>query len=482
MLRIVLVDNLVMRSLVALVIVGCIACTARNPAFCGDGTCIDPERPFCDVDGSLGGTPGTCIAVSCTPGTFAGCRGDQAIACANGGNTYDVVECPLGCDAAANGCRECTANAQCDSGTPVCDSTTSTCRACAADDECDSRVCDTGVCVPADGIVYAAPGVFGSCSFAQPCSIGDAVVIATNASVQPIIRMLPGTYSEPLDVELATATPLRIVATGATVAIGGDTPAITVDKGATVEIRGISVTGVRLLTCGSASAAPSSALFQSSALLALGGSAGGLMALDHCSVTWNSVTLESGDDSIALGASSSFHLDRARLRATNTALSIVQPNVTNVDVEVTNSVLENVTVNIFSADTTAPGSRYKFAYDTFVYNRPQDACSRSGPHLSVRFENTILAQQMGSLDAITNPANCSFVSSILSHQTAPAPAGTVVADPQFVNEAGRDFHLKSTSPAINAATAGTLTSDHDFDGVLRPQGAAADIGAFELKP
>jgi hypothetical protein len=30
------------------------ACTVRNPAYCGDGTCIDPGRPYCDLDGSIG--------------------------------------------------------------------------------------------------------------------------------------------------------------------------------------------------------------------------------------------------------------------------------------------------------------------------------------------------------------------------------------------------------------------------------------------
>jgi hypothetical protein len=42
------------------------ACTSRNPAFCGDGTCVDPKRPFCDTDGVFGGNPNECIALECT--------------------------------------------------------------------------------------------------------------------------------------------------------------------------------------------------------------------------------------------------------------------------------------------------------------------------------------------------------------------------------------------------------------------------------
>jgi parallel beta-helix repeat protein len=59
--------------------------------------------------------------------------------------------------------------------------------------------------------------------------------------------------------------------------------------------------------------------------------------------------------------------------------------------------------------------------------------------------------------------------------------GTISADPQFINyqvSTSGDFHLKSTSPAINKG----LTSGapiNDFDGAIR--GGAPDIGAFESK-
>jgi hypothetical protein len=51
------------------------------------------------------------------------------------------------------------------------------------------------------------------------------------------------------------------------------------------------------------------------------------------------------------------------------------------------------------------------------------------------------------------------------------------------SRATKDFHLKITSPAREAAmpSAG-LTTDHDYDNVARPQGALPDIGAFEYKP
>jgi parallel beta-helix repeat protein len=66
-----------------------------------------------------------------------------------------------------------------------------------------------------------------------------------------------------------------------------------------------------------------------------------------------------------------------------------------------------------------------------------------------------------------------------------ANGNTVESDPLFVSTSTPDFHLQSTSPAINAGTNVAVTSDYEGNHV--PFGPAPDVGAYEyhsgfLKP
>jgi hypothetical protein len=102
---------------VVVVVLGLVACTKPNPRSCADGTCTDPEFPFCDVGGELEGTPQTCIAVACDPGVLQSCRGDQEVRCNAEGTDFDLIRCDLGCDDGV-GCRLCEPNeTACTNGT-----------------------------------------------------------------------------------------------------------------------------------------------------------------------------------------------------------------------------------------------------------------------------------------------------------------------------------------------------------------------------
>lgn len=83
---------------VALALVAVAACTKPNATkACKDGSCLNPEFPYCDSEGIISGEPGTCIAVTCTPGEVEGCLGDDALTCNATGDGYDRVPCSLGC-------------------------------------------------------------------------------------------------------------------------------------------------------------------------------------------------------------------------------------------------------------------------------------------------------------------------------------------------------------------------------------------------
>jgi hypothetical protein len=56
----------------------------------------------------------------------------------------------------------------------------------------------------------------------------------------------------------------------------------------------------------------------------------------------------------------------------------------------------------------------------------------------------------------------------------------VNSNPKFVNTAAGDFRLRSDSPAIDQGMA-LSEAPKDYAGVLRPQGAGYDIGAYEYK-
>jgi len=62
---------------------------------------------------------------------------------------------------------------------------------------------------------------------------------------------------------------------------------------------------------------------------------------------------------------------------------------------------------------------------------------------------------------------------------SPYPHDLWQINPMFVNPAGGDFHLRSSSPAIDAGITLANVTD-DFAGNPRPQGAGYDIGAYEV--
>ncbi len=315
------------------------------------------------------------------------------------------------------------------------------------------------------------------CLRAQPCSLTRAVSLARGAANNPIIRMLPGVYVSGLLVNTPTTAPLSIVATGAAIT---SFTGIRVDGGANVSIRGIAATGSNFaVQCGSPATSASTLQIQRSTLLA-GTSSANLVATANCKLSLTDVDVQLNDStgsSLSLGTDTTFVGDRLRVRGQQ------QPGIQTlgqrVSMRLTNSILENPLILFSTTDSGAPGSQVYFGFNTVVLRDFSLNCNNNSgsAHRTVLLENNIMVAQ-GQTSAISG-TTCTLVNNVLLPQPS-APATNIVADPQFVDAAAKNFRLRSTSPALGAAT-GTpaIFTDHDFMGTGRPQGGASDIGAFE---
>jgi hypothetical protein len=91
-------------------------------------------------------------------------------------------------------------------------------------------------------------------------------------------------------------------------------------------------------------------------------------------------------------------------------------------------------------------------------------------------DETYIARDSGNSPAITGANNLLF-----GGGAAPSYlTGSITQDPMFVSAATGDFHLGPGSAAVDVGTATNATID--IDGNPRPQGAAFDVGAYEMVP
>jgi parallel beta-helix repeat protein len=104
------------------------------------------------------------------------------------------------------------------------------------------------------------------------------------------------------------------------------------------------------------------------------------------------------------------------------------------------------------------------AYNNTIYRNSLDGILVTVDSSSAQLRNNIL---WANGNAMSNSGSGTVMSNNL------------LTNPMFLNEGGGDFHLLSTSPAINAGmTLGAVPTDKD--GLTRSQGGAFDIGAYEF--
>jgi len=126
------------------------------------------------------------------------------------------------------------------------------------------------------------------------------------------------------------------------------------------------------------------------------------------------------------------------------------------------------------------------AVNNVVYNNPGDAIvsDRSGVEF---YNNTVydngsagIRIKGGNNHKVRNNILYNNGSSINNGGSGTTMSHNLTSNPQFMNASNDDFHIKDSSPAIDAGM--TLASDvpTDFEGNSRPQGGDFDIGAYEF--
>ena len=147
------------------------------------------------------------------------------------------------------------------------------------------------------------------------------------------------------------------------------------------------------------------------------------------------------------------------------------------------------------------GSQNTKIYNNTVYTTTNTAgwggiSNGSDPLTAIPPGGTIITNNIVMLSATRGIRNTSPAVAIISFNliyqsrlsdiydiagTVSLTANITGRNPQFVNPATADFHLKTDSPAIDAGTLLLEVLD-SLDGVTRPQGLACDIGAYEYVP
>ena len=374
------------------------------------------------------------------------------------------VECvaPLVCDVmGTQTCVACTLAepAACTGTTPVCGGD-HLCHGCASHAEClGSGVClPDGSCADAGQVAYVEPAPGGSdntrCTLTMPCT----KVASALQAVRPYVK-ISGTNDEGGTITIDN----RYV----TLLGGSDAKLTRTSIGLHVEVKGTSEVQIQDLEISGALGAQGVGISMPTGNTAkltlqrvkLTNNTGGGISANGGTLTINQSTI-SGNTGGGL-------------------------SVTNAEFEIVNSLI---------VKNGSPSSSYggvvlsqintgtrRFEFNTIVQNQttsgitPGVLCLAVGTMLTLT--NAIVYDNGTGLQ-VEGP-NCEWSYSDIGPM-AVAGTGNLNSAPQFVNPAQADFHLQSGSPAKDAADLEASLAI-DIDGDPRPQGAARDMGADEIR-
>ncbi len=452
----------------------------------------------CDIDGSLSGMPGMCIAVVSPPDASVG--GDCSnTACPREMPVCEMSEAAVVCVActpgiagdrlcatghpdtpvcsSAGACVECVSNSECNaaSATPLCNTESNTCRGCELDSECASGIClSSGACEAPANIVYVRSDGEddGNCTIDEPCqTVSYALDHATG--IRQTIRIL----STDIIVDHITINDKDITIVGDGARISADfaklnVPVLTIQNNSIVNLRGLAIGN------------------------ALGSTGHGIF----CDGNLRPATLNATN--VAITDNAAFGIDASECQLSIDRSSIIDNDAGGIDIRdgafiIINSVISFNGDDLTSAvgglriTNTEPVEPQILAFNTIARNRALSGATGVNCTTNTAANITSNIVQLGQGPAPSLAGNCAFqYSNIRDKDTLGAIAedGTNVDEaPTFVNLGARDFHLPANDttckergqPITDLVTAIPALAS-DIDGDDRPQGSLPDIGADEI--
>jgi hypothetical protein len=425
-----------------------------------------PDAPVTCAD--AGGCPATLPI--CRQGLCTGCRSsDECVdltspVCIAGGlcgpckeekdcmDRHATPHCGGG-----GACVECRDDRDCPMTKPVCDGA-GACQPCRVDGDCpDLCDVDSGACVRMEDLLFVAAGQTGDCKKATPCGSVASALGKVNATKKWWIKIGPGTYSEALQIK---AVAVELVGPGASIVpvLSAGSPAVLVQAGATVTLRGLRLTGAN------------------------GGPfADGLLCEGEfgatTGVTMREVTLDSNGARGVDATKCAIVLDRSTVtRNGGGGVALAGSDFTLVNDLIVNNGGATAAFGGVLVDGDPPSgpTAARLLFTTIAKNSaPGVACNSQTMPLTfadaIVYDNGAGAQVSGD--------RCAWVYSDIGPTGVD---GNLNVDPMFVDPSTNKYQLQPQSKCIDAADPAT-TVTIDIDGHPRPVNGRADIGAYEAQ-